>query len=113
MIVSAEIQMVPVGTETSLTKYIAECKKIFLKSGLTHEMHSMGTNFVAEYEQVMEIARECMQAVMDKGAPRVIVTLKLGARNDKDIREEMAAAEKVRKFVSENGNGNNDEAVSH
>ena len=75
MIVSGEIQVVPVGTEVSLTKYIAECKKVFDRSGyLKYEMHDMGTNFVGDYDLVMKIGKQCIEAVMDKGAPRVVCT---------------------------------------
>ncbi|KAJ1670900.1 UPF0045 protein M15, partial [Spiromyces aspiralis] len=98
MYVAAEIQMVPVGTESSLTKYIAKCKEVFDRWGIKYEMHAMGTNFVAKYEDVMKIGQECIQAVLDSGAPRVVVNFKISARRDKDICEEGDGAEKVKHY---------------
>ncbi|KAJ1741596.1 UPF0045 protein M15, partial [Coemansia sp. RSA 989] len=95
MFVTGEIQIVPIGTEASLTPYIAKVKSVIEKSGLEHSMHDSGTNFQGEYSLVADVAQQCMQSVLDSGAPRVLCYLKLGARNDKDAAADIPAAEKV------------------
>ncbi|KAJ2005187.1 hypothetical protein H4R26_002074, partial [Coemansia thaxteri] len=94
MYVSGEIQIIPISPEVSMTRYIARVKDIIAGSGLAHTMHDSGTNIQGEYELIAKVAGQCMQAVLDTGAPRVFCYLKLGARTDKDISMEKLAAEK-------------------
>ncbi|KAI8321721.1 YkoF-like protein [Martensiomyces pterosporus] len=101
MYVSGEIQMVPIGPDVSFTKYIAKVKTIIEDSGLQHTMHDSGTNFQGEYALVSRVVEECMQSVLDNGAPRVICYLKLGTRTDKDYATELSAAEKVKRYLEE------------
>ncbi|KAJ1730949.1 hypothetical protein LPJ61_002771 [Coemansia biformis] len=99
MYVSGEIQIVPIGPDVSFTKYIARVETILKASGLQHTMHDTGTNFQGDYALVMRVTQECMQSVMDGGAPRVLCYLKLGARTDKDYASEPSAAKKVEQFL--------------
>ncbi|KAJ2162183.1 hypothetical protein GGF46_000925, partial [Coemansia sp. RSA 552] len=102
MYVSGEIQIVPIGPDVSFTRYIARVKTILKDSGLQFVMHDSGTNFQGEYELVSRVAQECMQSVLDNGAPRVLCYLKLGARTDKDYATELPAAEKVKNYLQSN-----------
>ncbi|KAJ2510910.1 hypothetical protein GGI11_005306, partial [Coemansia sp. RSA 2049] len=99
MYVSGEIQIVPIGPDVSFTKYIAKVKSILDASDLQHTMHDSGTNFQGDYALVTRVVEECMQSVMDNGAPRVLCYLKLGARTDKDYAKELPAAEKVKNYL--------------
>ncbi|KAJ2748813.1 hypothetical protein IWQ56_007367 [Coemansia nantahalensis] len=99
MYVNGEIQIVPIGADVSLTRYIAKAKAILEASGLQHTMHDAGTNFQGDYALVMRVTQECMQSVMDSGAPRVLCYLKLGARTDKDYAAELPAAKKVEQYL--------------
>ncbi|KAJ1966319.1 hypothetical protein GGI12_000162 [Dipsacomyces acuminosporus] len=99
MYVSGEIQIVPIGPDVSFTKYIAKVETILQESGLQHTMHDSGTNFQGEYALVSRVVEQCMQSVLDNGAPRVICYLKLGARTDKDYATELPAAEKVKRYL--------------
>ncbi|KAJ1943699.1 hypothetical protein FBU59_002828 [Linderina macrospora] len=98
MFVSGEIQMVPLGI-VSFTKYIARVKTILEESGLEHTMHDSGTNFQGEYALVSKVVEQCMQSVLDNGAPRVLCYVKLGARTDKDYRTEISAVQKVKEYL--------------
>ncbi|KAJ1642723.1 hypothetical protein J3B02_001392 [Coemansia erecta] len=102
MLVSGEIQIVPIGTEASFTRYIAEVKKILNDSGLQHTMHDSGTNFQGEYALVSKVVQRCMESVLENGAPRVLCYVKLGARTDKDYSKEIPAAEKVQRHLDAN-----------
>ncbi|KAJ2779289.1 hypothetical protein H4R18_004097 [Coemansia javaensis] len=102
MYVSGEIQIVPIGPDVSFTRYISRVKQILEASGLEHTMHDSGTNFKGDYALVMHVAQECMQSVMDNGAPRVLCYLKMGARTDKDYATEKPAAKKVKEYLDEN-----------
>ncbi|KAJ2686576.1 UPF0045 protein M15 [Coemansia spiralis] len=102
MYVSGEIQIVPIGADASFTRYIAKVKTVLEASGLQHTMHDSGTNFQGDYALVMRVAQECMQSVMDNGAPRVLCYLKLGARTDRDQASEQPAAEKVEQYLRNN-----------
>ncbi|KAJ2794667.1 hypothetical protein H4R20_006147, partial [Coemansia guatemalensis] len=99
MYVSGEIQIVPITPDISFTKYIARVKTIMEASGLQHTMHDSGTNFQGDYALVMHVTQDCMQSVLDNGAPRVLCYLKLGARTDKDYSAEQSAAEKVECYL--------------
>ncbi|KAJ2250614.1 hypothetical protein GGI13_003996 [Coemansia sp. RSA 455] len=100
MYVSGEIQVVPISPEVSMTRYIAKVKCIIEASGLEHTMHDSGTNIQGEYAVVARVVEQCMQSVLDSGAPRVICYIKLGARTDKDPSKEMPAAEKVKNYLA-------------
>ncbi|KAJ2570369.1 tRNA dihydrouridine synthase [Coemansia sp. RSA 1807] len=97
---NCEIQIVPLGTAASLTPYIAKVKAVIENSGLQHTMHDSGTNFQGEYSLVTKVAQECMQSVLDSGAPRVLCYLKFGARTDKDVAaSDISATEKVDHYL--------------
>ncbi|KAJ2887689.1 hypothetical protein GGI21_006837 [Coemansia aciculifera] len=100
MYVSGEIQIVPISPEVSMTRFIAKVKCIIEESGLEHTMHDSGTNIQGEYAAVSRVAEQCMQSVLDNGAPRVICYLKLGARTDKDSAKEVPAADKVKNYLA-------------
>ncbi|KAJ2554827.1 hypothetical protein EV175_002462 [Coemansia sp. RSA 1933] len=101
MYVNGEIQIVPIGPDVSFTRYIAKVKTILDESGLQHTMHDSGTNFQGDFALVARVAEQCMQSVMDNGAPRVLCYLKLGARTDKDYAKELPAAEKVKTYLEQ------------
>ncbi|KAJ1899502.1 UPF0045 protein M15 [Kickxella alabastrina] len=99
MYVSGEIQIVPIGSEVSFTRYIAKVKTILNESGLQHTMHDSGTNFQGDYALVSRVIQDCMESVLENGAPRVLCYAKFGARIDKDYSQELPAAEKVKKYL--------------
>lgn len=84
MKVIADICIVPIGVGTSLSDYVALCQKVFLKYGLSHQMHAYGTNVEGEWDEVMAALKSCHEAVHAKGAPRVTTSVRLGTRNDRE-----------------------------
>jgi len=55
----AEFDTYPVGKESGLGKEIAGVKKIIEASGLDHRLTAMGTIIEGEWDEVMEVIKEC------------------------------------------------------
>ncbi|MCC6145396.1 MAG: MTH1187 family thiamine-binding protein [Candidatus Hydrogenedentes bacterium] len=83
MNVIADISVIPVGTEVSLSEYVAACQKAIQEQGLTPHLHAYGTNVEGEWDAVMAAVKRCHEIVHEMGAPRVSTTLKLGTRTDR------------------------------
>lgn len=84
MKVHVDFCVIPVGTEVSLTPYIAECQRIFTAMGLSPVLHAYGTNLEGEWDTVMDAVKRCHARLHEMGAPRLSSTLKLGTRIDRD-----------------------------
>ena len=79
-----EISVVPIGTkDTSLSSYVADCIRILKKKKVHYELTSMGTNIEGDLKDLIKIAIEMHQIPFEKGAHRVLTTLKIDDRRDK------------------------------
>ena len=83
MKIVADFCLIPLGTDRSLSPYIAECQKVLQAAGLTIQLHAYGTNIEGEWDVVMAAIKECHERVLAMGAPRITTTLKIGTRTDK------------------------------
>lgn len=83
MHVLAELSLIPVGTDVSLSRYIAACQRVLEEAGLEPELHANGTNVEGDWDQVLAAVKRCHQTVHGMGAARVVSTLKLGTRTDR------------------------------
>lgn len=86
MHVIVDICVVPLGVGTSVSRYVAECERIFSEAGLAHQLHAYGTNVEGEWEAVFGALKRCHQRIHELGAPRISTTVKLGTRTDRDQR---------------------------
>ena len=86
MHVIAGFTLIPVGTEVSLSPYVAACERVLAASGLTYELHANGTNLEGDWDAVMAAIRCCHEAVHALGAPRIITHLTIGTRTDREQR---------------------------
>lgn len=84
MKVIVDFCLIPLGGDTSLSPYIAECQKILGQLGLKHQLHAYGTNIEGEWDTVMDAVKRCHVRVHEMGAPRINTTLKMGTRTDQD-----------------------------
>lgn len=84
MHVTVELSVVPLGVGASLSDYIAACQRVLDEAGLRYQMHAYGTNIEGEWDAVFDAVRRCHQAVHAMGAPRIITTLKIGTRTDRE-----------------------------
>ena len=79
-----EISVVPIGTnDTSLSAYVADCLRILKKEKVRYELSSMGTNIEGDLRDLFKIAFKMHQIPFEKGALRVLTTLKIDDRRDK------------------------------
>jgi uncharacterized protein (TIGR00106 family) len=82
-----EISVVPVGTESpSVSQFVAECVKIVEQQGLQYEVTSMGTEVEGEVGELLSLAVQMHRAPFSKGAQRVVTTIKIDERRDKELR---------------------------
>jgi len=79
----ASVSFVPVGVGSSLSKYVARAVDLIRASGLEHEFHAMGTNLEGDFDEIMALVKRCDEALVEMGAPRVLIRLTLDDRRDK------------------------------
>ena len=92
MKVLAGVTVVPLGVGLSLSRYVAECERIFREAGLEPQLHANGTNVEGEWGVVFAALERCHATLHAMGAPRVTSTLQVSTRTDRD----QTLADKVR-----------------
>jgi uncharacterized protein (TIGR00106 family) len=103
MKVAVEICVVPIGTGTSVSQYVAECQRVLERAGLAPQMHAYGTNVEGEWEQVFAALKACHEALHAMGAPRLFTSLKVGTRIDKE-QTLTDKVQSVERLLAEGGN---------
>jgi len=79
-----EISVVPIGTkDTSLSSYVADCIRILKKEKVPYELTAMGTNIEGDLKDLIKVALKMHQVPFEKGAHRVVTTIKIDDRKDK------------------------------
>lgn len=78
------LQVVPVGTEVSVSRYITACERVLEASGLSYQLHANGTNIEGEWDAVFAAVRRCHEVVHEMGAPRIQSMVSVGTRIDKE-----------------------------
>ena len=82
-----EISVIPIGTESpSVSPFVAECVKIVEQQGLHYEVTSMGTEVEGDVTALLNLAAQMHRAPFAKGAQRVVTTIKIDERRDKELR---------------------------
>lgn len=80
----AEVSIVPIGTgSTSVSKYVADCIKVLEASGITYELHGMGTNIQGDLKDLLEVILKMHEEPFKAGALRVVTSIKIDDRRDK------------------------------
>jgi len=81
----AEISIVPIGTEsTSVSSYVAACLEVLEESGFTYELHGMGTIVEGDLRELFEVVLRMHEVPFEAGALRVVTTIKVDDRRDKE-----------------------------
>ena len=85
--VIAEISVVPLGTgTTSTSKYVARVIEVLRQEkDLRHELTAMGTIIEGGLEEVLGAIRRVHEALFDDEVKRVVTTIKIDDRRDKDL----------------------------
>lgn len=84
MKVLVDVAIIPLGVGLSLSKYVAECEKIFKEFNLSTRLHANGTNIEGEWEEVFNAIKKCHQHLHNIGVPRISTNLRLGTRIDRE-----------------------------
>ena len=79
----ADVCIVPIGVGLSLSKYVAECEKVFTDAGLKTRLHGYGTNAEGEWDAVMHAVKQCHERLHDMGVPRISTSIRIGSRVDR------------------------------
>jgi len=103
MKVLADVSLVPMGVGISVSKYVAECEKIFKQAGLKIKLHSYGTNIEGEWEEVFAAIKKCHEVVHEMGAPRISTNMRFGTRTDREQSLEDKVKSVEEKLSGENG----------
>ncbi|MCM8527094.1 MAG: MTH1187 family thiamine-binding protein [Lentisphaeraceae bacterium] len=91
MKVIADICLIPIGVGVSLSPYVKIAYETLKKSGLKCTLGPYGTVVEGDYDDVVKAMKAAMEAVHEKGAPKITMTIKMGSRIDKD----QSASDKV------------------
>ena len=84
MKVLADLTVVPLGVGVSLSAYVAVCEKILSEAGLHTRLHAYGTNVEGEWDTVFAAVKQCHETLHRMGAPRVMTSIQVGTRTDRD-----------------------------
>lgn len=83
MKVIVDVAIIPLGVGLSLSKYVAECEKIFKSAGLKTTLHANGTNIEGEWDEVFEALKKCHEHLHQIGVPRISTNIRIGTRTDR------------------------------
>jgi len=83
MNVIVDFCLVPIGTEVSLSRYVAACENVLREAGLKTALHANGTNIEGDWDAVFAAIKRCHQMVHEMGAPRISTIIKVGTRIDR------------------------------
>ena len=74
-----EFSMFPLDKAESLSPFVARSLDIIDRSGLDYRCHAMGTTLEGEFDQVIEVVRQCFRA-MAEDCDRIECSVKLDYR---------------------------------
>jgi len=81
----AEVSIAPLGVGTSVSKYVKEAVKVIRNSGLKTVTGGMSTCIEApDLDTLFNLIKAAEEAEFKVGAQRVLITLKIDDRRDKD-----------------------------
>ena len=82
-----DVTVIPVGTpSSSLSEYVAGCVKVLEESeGISYRLTPMATVIEGELDRVLEVVRLMHEQPFAKGAGRVVTTIRIDDRRDKEL----------------------------
>lgn len=82
-----EVTVVPIGTpSSSLSEYVAGCVAVLKDSeGFTYQLTPMGTMLEGELNRILEVVRRMHEQPFTKGIGRVVTTIRIDDRRDKEL----------------------------
>lgn len=83
MYVIADVSIVPMGVEASVSKYVKEAHQVLGDADISARLCPYGTVVEGEYSDVTAAIEKAVAKVHDMGVPRITMTIKMGSRIDK------------------------------
>ena len=81
----AELSIVPLSVGTSVSQYVKSAVQVIENSGLKNQTGGMSTVIESpDLDTLFNVIKDAETAVLSKGAQRVIITLKIDHRVDKE-----------------------------
>jgi uncharacterized protein (TIGR00106 family) len=84
--VIAEISIVPIGTSTpSVSKYVAKAVQVLeQEKDIKYKLTGMGTILEGDWASVLEAVKKMHESVFDDRIQRVVTTIRIDDRRDRD-----------------------------
>lgn len=97
MSASIAIQVLPkVETDADVVRIVDDVIAYIQSTGLTYQVGAFETTIEGEsYDQLMDVAKECLKVAVHSGAPKVSAYIKAVYRPDGEI---LTIAQKTRKY---------------
>jgi uncharacterized protein (TIGR00106 family) len=77
------LSITPLGTGTSVSRYVAGVERILGATNLRHELTAMGTIIEGDLDEILAVIREMHEHPFTEGAARVSTFIKIDDRRDK------------------------------
>ena len=102
--VVAEISVVPLGTgNPGVSEFVAACLDVLARhKNISYRLTPMGTILEGPLDEILAVTREMHETPFQKGALRVVTTLKIDDRRDKALSMEGKLASVRKKMPSVN-----------
>ncbi len=81
----AQITVIPVGTGAGISKYVAGAVRIIAESGLKYELSAMTTIVEGDVDSILTLMKKVHESCFDEGAVRVLTSLSVDERRDKEL----------------------------
>ena len=81
----AQITVLPFGTGASISKYVAGAVRVIAESGLKYELSAMTTIVEGDVDSILALMKKVHESCFDEGAVRVLTSLSLDERRDKEL----------------------------
>jgi uncharacterized protein (TIGR00106 family) len=96
----AEITVVPIGTKTpSVSKYVARAiKSLGEQDKVKYQLTGMGTILEGELDDVFEAAKNMHLCLFDEEIKRVVTTIRIDDRRDKNATADHKVASVLKKL---------------
>jgi uncharacterized protein (TIGR00106 family) len=84
-LIIAEVSLVPIGVGTSVSSYVKRAVKAIEASGLKNQTGGMSTVIESpDLDTLFDVVKSAEAAILDAGAQRVAITIKIDDRKDKE-----------------------------
>ena len=92
--VNIAVQVIPFSKEKEMYELIDEAISVIAESGIRYRVCPFETVLEGDYDEIMEIIRQCQDRCFEKGAEEILVNIKIQHRRSGTVTME----EKMAKY---------------